>query len=287
MKLEKIITLANKKVELPFIAMERSLRATGCELPLWVIPYDDDKFELPEGSKWFENKPILQWLNSHKAHRSMRKYACLLEKAYQFIDTDCIFIRSPESALEGQTGFIASCCHWHNPDDTQFAQSKTIFKSRTTTWQRFVFNAGQFACDRSLYEIEDLKKTGEQLPYKSTILDNPYNDQPGLNLLVFLKSPPFVNLTLPPYNMESTWAGDYIDTYTPYWKSPAQTPYFIHWAGCKADGRLKIDQLFFDYLSSSEKKAYQEQFLDVRKKPIGQQMKNRLRQAWKAFNTIP
>ena len=249
MKLEKIITLANKKVELPFLAMERSLRATGCELPLWVIPYDDAKFELPKGAIWFENKPILKWLDSHEAHRSMRKYACLLEKAYQFIDTDCIFIRPPEAALASQTGFFASCCHWHNPSDTQFDQSETVFKNRTTTWQRFVFNTGQFACDHALYEAEDLQKTAEQLPYKSTILDNPHNEQPGLNLLVFFKNPPFTNLTLPPHNMESTWAGDYIDTYTSNWKSPSKTPYFIHWAGCKADGRLKIDQLFFDYFS--------------------------------------
>jgi hypothetical protein len=49
MKIEKIITLANNKVRLRFLAMERSLRATGCQLPLLVIPYDDKLFELPGG----------------------------------------------------------------------------------------------------------------------------------------------------------------------------------------------------------------------------------------------
>jgi hypothetical protein len=38
MKIDKIISMANQKVRLRFLAMERSLRATGCQLPLWVIP---------------------------------------------------------------------------------------------------------------------------------------------------------------------------------------------------------------------------------------------------------
>ena len=37
MKLEKVITLANWRVRLQFKAMERSLRATGCDLASWAL----------------------------------------------------------------------------------------------------------------------------------------------------------------------------------------------------------------------------------------------------------
>ena len=33
--------------------MERSLRAVGCDLPLLVIPYDEDLFELPPNAEWW------------------------------------------------------------------------------------------------------------------------------------------------------------------------------------------------------------------------------------------
>ena len=54
MKIDKIISMANQNVKLRFLAMERSLRATGCKLPLLVIPYDNNLFELPAGSTWWE-----------------------------------------------------------------------------------------------------------------------------------------------------------------------------------------------------------------------------------------
>lgn len=44
MKIDKIITMANKTVRLQFLAMERSLRSTGCTLPIWVIPFDNNTF---------------------------------------------------------------------------------------------------------------------------------------------------------------------------------------------------------------------------------------------------
>jgi hypothetical protein len=42
MKIDKIISMANQKVRLRFLALERSLRASGCQLPILVIPYDDN-----------------------------------------------------------------------------------------------------------------------------------------------------------------------------------------------------------------------------------------------------
>ncbi len=286
MKLDKIITLANEHVQLPFLAMERSLRALGCKLPIWVIPYDNKKFNLPENCHWWEPSEIIHWLDRHDAHPSMRKYACLLEKNYHFIDTDCIFIQSPEKKLSGLTGFVVSCCHWHNPEDTLFGNSEALFRQQSSTWQKKVFNTGQFASDRALYEFDELKKVSEHKEYIQAILKNPYNEQPGLNLLVFLKSPPFYNLTLPPYEMESTWAGDYELPFLEFWKTPQKTPYIIHWAGKKPTGKLSVDKLFFQLLSYEEKKAYFKFFLKEKNKNPLQKLKQKIKSAWKGFKTV-
>ena len=156
MKINKIITLANKKVRLQFLAMERSLRATGCKLPIWVIPYDDNLFELPKGSKWWVVPEIIKWLGKEKAHPTMRKYQCLTESNYQFVDSDIIFLRNPEKVLKPLSGFISSCLHWCGALHTTTPKSLNHFKSKTTTWQKDIFNTGQFACDRSLFSSEIL-----------------------------------------------------------------------------------------------------------------------------------
>ena len=71
MKLEKIITMASAPVRLRLLAMVRSLRATGCQLPVWVIPYSDDaesEFQLPEGCEWRHVPEVSEW--SHASART-------------------------------------------------------------------------------------------------------------------------------------------------------------------------------------------------------------------------
>ena len=53
MDIECAYTMANSKVRLQFLAMERSLRATGFDLALRVFPSDDQVFDLPKGSSGF------------------------------------------------------------------------------------------------------------------------------------------------------------------------------------------------------------------------------------------
>ena len=255
MKLDKIITLANKSTELRFLAMERSLRSTGCTLPLWVIPYDDNKFDLPEGATWWEVPEIINWLNEFKNKNVYKKYQCLITANYQFVDADVVFLKNPETALFNHTGFITSCGHWHNPSQTFTTESLSYLESKSTTWQKNIFNTGQFACDRPLYENFDvLKATILRSDVINTCLDFISHEQPGINYLVNLCNVPITNLTLPPVNMQSTWAGDYKnDQFNKYWLDDATKPYLIHWAGCKMDINRPIDQLFLQNLTQQER----------------------------------
>ncbi|PWK79869.1 hypothetical protein LX99_00329 [Mucilaginibacter oryzae] len=258
MKLEKIISLANKNSELRFLAMVRSLRATGCNLPVWVIPYDDNQFDLPDNCLWWELEEVTNMLNRQKAHPMKRKYQCLLTANYQFVDSDIVFLKNPEDELKNLSGFITSCCHWNNPEYTFTQTSAVMFKEKSTTWQKNVFNAGQFACDTSLYSLTELKAAFAEPAYKECLIDFNYHDQPALNLLVFLTGIKITNITLPPYNAESTWAGDYPSAdYEKYWTDNAKKPYLIHWAGCNMNLNRPIDRLFTGYLTASELEAWQ------------------------------
>ncbi len=251
MKLEKIITLANGAVRLRFAAMERSLRATGCHLPLAVIPYDEQRFELPANAAWWEVSEVLAWLAAEKTHPTMRKYQCLLASNYQFVDSDVIFLRNPEELLASMEGFVTSCCHWRDAGHTMTKESEKILSAKSTTWRKTTFNTGQFASDRALYSFEGLKRTAQK--YSATCLRLPYHEQPGLNLLVHEAGAKITNLTLPPHEMESTWAGDYPDAYEKFWNDARRKPYLIHWAGTAMDDARPIHQLFYGFLTAAEK----------------------------------
>ena len=260
MKINKIVSLANEKVRLRFLAMERSLRATGCQLPLLVIPYDENLFDLPDGATWWEVPEILHFLREKKAHPMMRKYQCLTIQNYQFVDSDICFLRNPELVLNEFSGFIASCGHWRFPEHTYTAKSLRFFQERSTMWPKLTFNAGQFACDRQLFTIPNLLSTLMHPDHIDTCVYFPYHDQPGLNLLVLISQVPITNLTLPPINMESTWAGDYIDDeYPSYWKDENTKPYLIHWAGVDMNIPLPIHQVFYNFLDPAERSRWDQQ----------------------------
>lgn len=259
MKLECIVTLANRPVRLRFLAMERSLRATGCDLPLKVIPYDDARFDLPARAEWWEIPELMAWLTRERAHPMMRKYHCLTRANYQYVDADVCFLRDPARVLAPLDGFVTSCGHWHNPDEATTAESRAWLAARSTTWQKSVFNAGQFACDRALYDVAGLRARTESAEFAATCLRLPYHDQPGLNLLVNATAVPVRNLTLPPWDQQSTWAGDYPGDYRHYWKSEAETPYLLHWAGLPMHVQRPIDALFLDHLTTAEKAEWAQQ----------------------------
>jgi len=260
MQLEKIITLANQPVRLRFLAMERSLRAVGCDLPLQVIPYNENRFTLPANSSWWEMSGILPWLKQQNAHPAMGKYQCLTVSNYHYIDSDAIFLRNPAEVLAKEMGFITSCGHWHNPGETVTSESREILRKKSTIWQRSIFNTGQFACDRALYTESELKAVCLEPKLVNTCLRFPYHEQPGLVLLVNSTDVPLQNLTLPPIAMESTWAGDYPDeAFESTWHDPRRKPYLIHWAGCNMNTGRPIDRLFTDYLTKAEQAEWREE----------------------------
>lgn len=258
MKLNYIITLASRGVQLPFNAMERSLRSVGCDLPLRVIPFNEDRFTLPANAEWWVVPELREWIDqcpaSARAKGVMHKYQTLLIGNYLFVDSDVIFLRDPREVYAAPTGFITSCGHWHDPSHTVTSSTRAWMQKQSTIWQSSVFNSGQFACDRPLYDFETLRAQAESEELKETCLGNPFHEQPGMNALVFASRVPVTNLCLPPHRFESSWAGDYIEAnYAEYWTNLSRKPCFLHWAGRKPNGESPVDELFLQHLNEDEK----------------------------------
>jgi len=265
MHLDKIITTtsADPWNRLRFLAMERSLRAVGCQLPLRVIPYNEERFALPPNARWWEAQQFFNCLERQNAKLATRKYICLTVDSYQYADTDIIFIRNPEAVLIPYAGFVTSCGHWHNPHNQIYTQETLPeLQKKSTLWQKSVFNAGQFACDRKLYASNQILETCTQASWIDTCLhfSEIKHEQPGMNLLVSHAGVPVTNLSLPPVNMESTWAGDYPDEhYEDYWRHEPAKPYLIHWAGVHMNQSRPIDKLFLEFLTEKEQAEWAKQ----------------------------
>lgn len=255
MKLTHIITLANRPVEIIFRAFERSLRASGCNLPLYVIPFNDDKFELPDNAQWLDDQPLFDLLAQNNSHPMMRKYAAFTRENYLFVDTDVIFLQNPESYYAPYEGFVANCTHWNNPHHTTSEASAATFAKQTTTWPRFVFNAGQFASSQKVFADFDALKAA-CMTQPQTTLTFPWHDQPGINYLVRHSKVPFTNITLPPHQMESSWAGDYLEKESI--ELSENSPCFLHWAGFKITGEYPIDQLFLSHVDPAMRTTFLE-----------------------------
>ena len=67
-------------------------------------------------------------------------------------------------------------------------------------------------------------------------------------MLVNLSQVKISNLTLPPVNMESTWAGSYEDdNFEEYWIDESRKPYLLHWAGVYWP--VAVDRLLDNFLT--------------------------------------
>ena len=71
--------------------MVRSLRYVGCEIPVWVIPYNNNLFDLPDGCEWWEQSEISSWIRENNLPNLLKKYQVLTTENFQFVDTDVIF----------------------------------------------------------------------------------------------------------------------------------------------------------------------------------------------------
>ena len=250
MNVEKVITLASRKVKTPFLVLERSLRQAGCDLPLLVIPYGDDRFELPPNAEWWDSPGFVSWLRQQKAHPMMAKYRCLTEANYVYFDTDICVLEDFRPILAPYANFVVADTEWSKPGWATPPEAVAIISQKSSLWMLSLFNAGHFACDHALYSEAELQSVSEK--YREPCIEFPHHDQPGMNVLVSVSNVETTNLCLPPYRMESTMAADYPGEWEGVW-SKDHRPYFMHYAGSSLTPDIPISRLYYDFMTKEER----------------------------------
>jgi hypothetical protein len=250
MNLEKVITLASRKVKTPFLVLERSLRQAGCDLPLLVIPYGDDRFDLPSNAEWWDSPGFVSWLRQQKAHPMMAKYRCLTEANYVYFDTDICVLEDFRPILAPYSNFVVADTEWSRPGWATPPEAIAILSQKSSLWMLSLFNAGHFACDRVLYSEAELQSASEK--YRQPCIEFPHHDQPGMNVLVSISNVEITNLCLPPYRMESTMAPDYRGDWENVWRK-GHRPYFMHYAGSSLTPDIPISRLYYDFMTKAER----------------------------------
>jgi len=251
---QRILSLANRKVQLEFLAMERSLRATGCNLPLSVIPYDDDLFELPANAEWMDLQSFAKMLQPwSSAGGAFRKLAALCELNVAFFDADMIHLKNPEEWLASFDSdcFLVADTEFSKATWTYTTRTKSIYRQNSSNWLTRNFNTGFFAFTD--LELSPARITQAFLGAEHDLLDNLHiaMEQPSLNYLAHALNLRVVNACLPPCAFESTMAVDYPSDYEPLLKKANGAP-FIHFAGGGRSLDLPVTELFLTHLTKDE-----------------------------------
>lgn len=255
MKIERIISLANVKVRLQFLAMERSLRATGCDLPLSVIPFDETRFPLPDNAQWLEDDALFALVKETGAVPVSRKYLALTLPNCAFFDSDIIHRRDPSEWLAPLPNdvFVVADTEWNKGRWTFTAETRELYRSKSTLWLLDNFNSGFFAHANPKATTEHVRALLSE-PQNWKLIhgkDPTAGEQPGANFLIHKNGVEVHNLCLPPYRMESTMACDYPEDFEPIIRKP-NGPAFIHYAGHGRNLAVPIARLIFDHLTKAE-----------------------------------
>ena len=158
MGIDYVISFANLKVRLEFLAMERSLRATGCDLPLQVIPYDESRFPLPENARWLEDDELFALVRKAGAIPLCRKYLALTLANCAYFDADIIHLRDPREWLSPLRNdvFVVADTEWNKARWTFTPETRAHYRSKTTLWLLDNFNSGFFAYANAIMKSTDV-----------------------------------------------------------------------------------------------------------------------------------
>jgi hypothetical protein len=261
MKIARIISMANAKVRLQFLAMARSLRATGCDLPLFVIPYDDSRFPLPENAQWIEDEGLFAVIRESAALPITRKYLALTQTNSAYFDSDIIHLRDPRKWLEpvSEDAFAVADTEWLKARWTFTPETRELYQSKSTLWLLDNFNSGFFAHAAPMVEMAQIEEffvahegmVRGQTPTRS--------EQEGANFLVHQSGRRVVNLCLPPQRMESTMACDYAGNFEAVMRGP-NAPAFMHYAGPGRNLDAAPARLISEHLTESENAEMRAEF---------------------------
>jgi hypothetical protein len=263
MTIDRVITMASPAVALEFAVMERSLRATGCDLPLEVIPFTDERFDLPPNAAWLIDEDLFAAVERSRVNRPCRKFAAFFRPNAVFFDADIVHLRDFRPELERQPDdvFVVADTEWNKARWTFSGDTRSVYETRTSLWLLDQFNSGFFGFTDSRVTQADVIDFLADPRWSRCAREESATagEQPAANWLVHRGGLPVVNLCLPPRRLESTMAVDYP---AEGWESLVEGsngPFFLHYAGGVHWTDAPCTKRFTDWLTAAERGRFEEQ----------------------------
>ena len=250
-----IYIVANNRVAEQAIALVNSIRLYDSEVPIFLIPFNEDYREIAEvlaskhAVQLFPDLELIENFTQKIAQTFPRDFLALPNKMrklvtwlgpldeFLYIDTDIIVFEKIADVLNylSEYGFI--CCDYHHAG----RGLKDIFSPLVKEQEIFtddrladVFNSGFWASKKvaispeQLYErLEEAARHREYFDFSSQV-----TDQPILNYIVLNEIPQRLNLVKTPEGAAGSWAGSQHfveEDYILYDKGKRLK--YLHWAG--------------------------------------------------------
>lgn len=255
-----IYIVANNRVMENAIALLNSIRCYNSEVPIYLVPFNDDYQEIAETLgklhqvQVFPDLDFLEQLTQKigeifdrdflKLPNKMRKLAVWFGPLDEFlyIDTDIIVFEDIVANLDYLKQWDFFCCDYHFAGEklknifSPFVRENNIFSEEQL---QDVFNSGFWASRKGVFSLEQLYDVLRDCSQHREYFDFSHGvtDQPILNYIVLTQISKRGNLVKPPENAPGSWGG------SKHFKEKDHILYdhgkrlkYLHWAGTPLKG---------------------------------------------------
>ena len=279
-----IYIIANDKVIEQAIALLNSIRLHDPDIPIVMIPYDDQYQAVAKllaesyGVKMYEDLQFIEHL-SNQLHQTFgkeffarpnqfRKQACWFGSFDEFIyiDTDIVVFEKISNNFNYLNNYDFICCDYQYFGGIQNVFTDKIIENNifSLTEVQDVFNGGFWGSKKHLISEKILYETFSECAAHPEYFDfsQKTSDQPIINYMILNHIPRRFNIVRRPDGAPGNWAGSkhfktqgnqLID---PNVNQPLQ---YLHWAGIRIEPGCPYWDIwkYYRYLNSSEPIALQ------------------------------
>ena len=273
-----IYIVANDKVIESAIALVKSIRLYNCQVPIFLIPFDDNYHQVAAALsslhdvRLFPNLEFVQQFTREIGQMFDRDFLALPNKMrklavwfgpldeFLYIDTDIIVFEDIAANLDKLSEVDFFCCDYHYLSEKLRNVFSSVVKEEhifTDSELQDVFNSGFWASrkgtisESKMYEIlRECSQHREYFDFTQNV-----TDQPILNYIILKLIPKRYNLVKASETEPGSWAGSKhfqeID-YVLYDKGKRLK--YIHWAGIPIKSGSPYGQLWKHYRYLHEEK---------------------------------
>jgi hypothetical protein len=272
MAMRGIYIVANDKVLDNTIALLNSIRQQNSEIPIYLIPFNQDYQRLlqqltPEhGVELFPDLALLDRLDENLGNIFDRDFLALPNKMrklaawfgpldeFLYIDTDIVIFDDLDKVISHLQEADFLCCDYHfSGEKLRNVFSKAILDLEVFSERELedVFNSGFWGSRKGILTEAQLYQTFREAAAHREYFDfsEGVTDQPLLNFLILRHFERRVNLAKPPVRAPGSWAG------SKHFRARENLLYdkgdrrllYLHWAGIKIERGCPYWKLWSHY----------------------------------------